>query len=200
MGMLFTYVGGFVFNIVLCFVMGDITGEDSILKSPVQQPVAQIFYNVLGKAGGLFYTICAFVILKFGNFTAMQALTRTLFAFSRDELVPFSRIWVKIMPLTGIPMYAVWITVLFCICLNLIGLGSYPAIAGVFNVCAIALDWSFCIPIFCKIIFGNFTRGPWHLGKISPYVNAYACVWTIFVSIIFMMPTNLPVTASTVRD
>ncbi|KAK1821730.1 polyamine transporter tpo5 [Friedmanniomyces endolithicus] len=196
MAMLFTYVAGWLFNIVLCFVMGDIA---SILASPMQQPVAQIFYNVLGKAGGIVFTVCAFIIIKFVTFTAMQALARTVFAFSRDRLVPFSSLWTKILPLTGTPILAVWISVFWCIAINLIGLGSYTAIAGVFNVCAIALDWSYCIPIVCKLAFGKFERGPWHLGKFSPFINAWACIWTLFVSIIFVMPTALPVTAETMN-
>ncbi|KAI4165237.1 MAG: hypothetical protein LQ342_001105, partial [Letrouitia transgressa] len=68
MAMLFTYLGGFLFNIVLCFVMGD---PAEILASPIEQPVAQIFFNVLGKGGGIFFTICAFIIIKFVAFTAM---------------------------------------------------------------------------------------------------------------------------------
>ncbi|KAK0255351.1 polyamine transporter tpo5 [Friedmanniomyces endolithicus] len=196
MAMLFTYVAGWLFNIVLCFVMGDIS---SILTSPMQQPVAQIFYNVLGKAGGITFTVCAFIIIKFVTFTAMQALARTVFAFSRDRLVPFSSLWTKILPLTGTPILAVWISVFWCIAINLIGLGSYTAIAGVFNVCAIALDWSYCIPIVCKLAFGKFERGPWHLGKFSPFINIWACIWTLFVSIIFVMPTALPVTADTMN-
>jgi hypothetical protein len=48
--------------------MGD---PSAILASPVEQPVAQIFYNVLGKSGGIFYTVCAFIIIKFVCFTAM---------------------------------------------------------------------------------------------------------------------------------
>nr|POF13979.1 putative amino-acid permease c15c4.04c [Quercus suber] len=193
MAMLFTYLAGFLFNIVLCFVMGDISldNSNSILHS--SQPVAQIFYNVLGKAGGIVFTICAFIIIKFVTFTAMQALARTVFAFSRDRLVPASKLWTKILPLTGTPILAVWISVFWCIAINLIGLGSYIAISGVFNVCAIALDWSYCIPIFCKLVFGNFQRGPWHLGKFSTAVNIWACLWTAFVSIIFVMPTALPV-------
>lgn len=199
MAMLFTYVVGWLFNIVLCFTMGDINGPNGILGSPIEQPVAQIFYNVLGKGGGITFTVCAFIIIKFVTFTAMQALGRTVFAFSRDQLVPFSSLWTKILPLTGTPILAVWISVFWCIAINLIGLGSYTAIAGVFNVCAIALDWSYCIPIFCKIIWHkNFTPGPWHMGKASRFVNAYACLWTAFVSIIFVMPTALPTTAETV--
>ncbi len=59
LAMAFTYVAGFLFNIVLCFVMGD---PAEILASPIVQPVAQIFYNVLGKSGGIFYTVCAVII------------------------------------------------------------------------------------------------------------------------------------------
>jgi amino acid transporter len=62
LAMAFTYVGGFLYNIVLCFVMGS---PAEILASPIYQPVAQIFYNVLGKAGGIFYTVCAVIISKY---------------------------------------------------------------------------------------------------------------------------------------
>jgi amino acid transporter len=176
--------------------MGD---PDEILASPMAQPVAQIFYNSLGKGGGMFFTIAGLIIIKFVTFTAMQALGRTVFAFSRDRLMPFSNVWIKIAPWTGTPLYAVWMSVFFCIAINLIGLGSYTAIAGVFTVCAIALDWSYCIPILCKLFFGKFQPGPWHMGPLSTIVNIWACLWTLFVSIIFVLPTAMPVTAETVR-
>ncbi|EME47253.1 hypothetical protein DOTSEDRAFT_69259 [Dothistroma septosporum NZE10] len=192
MAMLFTYIAGFLFNIVLCFCMGN---PADLLSSPIEQPVAQIFYNVLGKAGGIVFTVCAFIIIKFVTFTAMQSLGRTVFAFSRDRLLPFPDLWVKIFPLTGTPILAVWISVFWCIAINLIGLGSYTAILGVFNVTAIALDWSYCIPIACRLIFGKFQPGPWNLGKAGPFVSAWACIWTFFVTIIFIMPTVRPVTA-----
>jgi len=190
--MLFTYVGGFLFNIALCYCMGD---PEQLLLSSVYQPVGQLFYNSLGPAGGVFYTICAFVILQFVCFTATQSLARTVFAFSRDRLLPFSNVWVKINRHTGTPIYAVWFSVFWCIAIDLIGLGSYAAVGAVFSVTAIALDWSYCIPIFCKLVFGKFQPGPWHMGKIGYFVNAWACLWTLFVSIIFILPTLRPVTA-----
>ncbi|KAJ6134695.1 hypothetical protein N7523_001017 [Penicillium sp. IBT 18751x] len=192
LAMAFTYVAGFLFNIVLCFCMGN---PEEILSSPMEQPVAQIFYNSLGKGGAMFFTIAALIIIKFVTFTAMQSLARTVFAFSRDRLLPFSKIWVKVAPWTGTPLYAVWISVFFCIAINLIGLGSYIAISGVFTVCAIALDWSYCIPIMCKLMFGKFEPGPWHMGALSWIVNVWACLWTLFVSVIFVLPTAMPVAA-----
>ncbi|KAK4940994.1 polyamine transporter tpo5 [Elasticomyces elasticus] len=191
LAMLCTYVLGWLFNIVLCFCMGD---PADILASPIYQPVAQIFYNSLGKGASIFFTVSAFLILQFVCWTATQALSRTVFAFSRDKLIPLSRVWTKINPITGTPLYAVWISIACCIAINLIALGSYIAISGVFNVCAIALDWSYVIPIICKLAFGKFKPGPWHMGKLSPFVNAWACIWTMFVTIIFLMPTIRPVT------
>lgn len=190
--MAFTYVIGWLFNIVLCFCMGD---PAEILASPIGQPVGQLFYNSLGTGGGVFFTVCAFIILQFVCFTATQALARTFFAFSRDRLIPGSTLWTKIDPRTGTPILAVWISIFWCIAINLIALGSYTAILGVFNVCAIALDWSYCIPIACKLIFGKFEPGPWHLGRASFFVNCWACIWTFFVTIIFLLPTVRPVTA-----
>lgn len=196
MAMLFTYVIGFLFNIVLCFCMGN---PAEIVASPMAHRVAQIFYNSLGKGGGMFFTIAALIIIKFVTFTAMQALGRTVFAFSRDRMLPFSNVWVKVAPQTGTPLYAVWISVFFCIAINLIGLGSYTAIAGVFTVCAIALGWSYCIPILCKLMFSrNFTPGPWHMGPLSWAVNVWACLWTLFVTVIFILPTEMPVVPNNV--
>ncbi|RKF58562.1 putative amino-acid permease C15C4.04c [Golovinomyces cichoracearum] len=192
LAMFFTYIAGFLFNIVLCYCMGD---PNEILDSPTIQPVAQIFINSLGKTGGIFYTFCGFIILQFVCFTAMQAAARTVFAFSRDGLIPFSKLWLKINRWTGTPLNAVWITVLFCILINLIGLGSTTAIAGVFDVCAISLDWSYCIPIFCKLFYGKFEPGPWHMGKFSWWINIWGLIWTFFVSVIFVLPTIRPVTA-----
>lgn len=68
LAMLFTYLAGFLFNIVLCFCMGD---PSLILASPLAQPVAQLFFNSLGKGGGIFFTVAGFIIIKFVCFTAM---------------------------------------------------------------------------------------------------------------------------------
>ncbi|KAL8673933.1 MAG: hypothetical protein Q9168_001680 [Polycauliona sp. 1 TL-2023] len=128
-----------------------------------------------------------------------QSLGRTLFAFSRDRLIPFSGIWLRMDSRTQTPLYAVWICVVWAIMINLVGLGSYAAIVGVFATTAIALDWSYCVPIVCKMLFGQFEAGPWHMGKWSWWVNAYAVAWTLFASIIYLLPTVRPVSLSTMN-
>jgi len=186
---------GWLFNIVLVFCMGD---PAEILQSPIAQPVAQIFFNVMGKGPAIFFTVAAFIIMNFVCITALQAGSRTIWAFSRDEMIPGYQLWYKIWRRTNTPVLAVWLYTLICILINLIGLGSYVTISAIFNTCAIALDWSYCIPILCKLFFGRFRRGPWHLGRASVFINVWACVWTAFVSVIFLFPTFMPVQADTV--
>lgn len=51
-----------------------------------------------------------------------------------------------------------------------------------------------------KLIWSSrFEPGPWHMGRFSPYVNIWACAWTFFVSIIFILPTARPVAADTMN-
>jgi amino acid permease (GABA permease) len=193
----FTYVVGWVFNIILVLCMGD---PVEILASPIGQPVVQIFYNVMGKGPAIFFAVCAFIVMNFVCITALQAGSRTLWSFSRDEMIPGSKVWYKIWPRTDTPVLAVWFYTFMCVAINLIGLGSYITIAAIFNLCAIALDWSYCIPIICKLAFGRFEPGPWNLGKASPFINIWACAWTSFVSVIFLFPTFRPVEPNNVSS
>ncbi|OBW65647.1 MAG: DHS-like NAD/FAD-binding domain-containing protein [Aureobasidium pullulans] len=190
--MALTYVLGWLFTIVLAFTMGD---PADALASEYGQPVIQIYYNNLGKAGAIFYAVCAFLILNTVCLTAIHSLARTVFAFSRDQLIPGARLWKKVDKRTDTPILAVWFSVFWCAAINLIALGSPETINAIFNVCAIAMDWSYCIPIICKLVYGRFTPGPWYMGKASTFVNCYAVAWTAFVSIIFLFPTLYPVTA-----
>ena len=152
----------------------------------------------MGKGPSIFFAVAAFIIMNFVCITALQAGSRTIWAFSRDSMLPGSRVWYKIWKPTSTPVLAVWLYVLLCILINLIGLGSYITISAIFNVCAIALDWSYCIPIICKLLFNKFEPGPWTLGKASTFINIYAVVWTAFVSVIFLFPTVMPVEADNV--
>jgi amino acid transporter len=75
-----TYVLGWILNIVLCLCMG--TGSD-LLTSPTGLPAAQIFYNVLGKNGGIIFMVLSAVICNFSVATGVQSQARTLFALAR---------------------------------------------------------------------------------------------------------------------
>ncbi|KAL8996597.1 MAG: hypothetical protein Q9169_003936 [Polycauliona sp. 2 TL-2023] len=175
--------------------MGDTA---SILRSPMGQPVAQIFYNVLGKSGGIFYTVCAFIIIKFVTFTGMVG------SFDSCSTLEIGLTWVfPAIPWTN---FVRLLTRSPCPLFQHVAASrqkdadtALRTIDGVFATTAIALDWSYCIPIVCKMLFGQFEAGPWHMGRLSWWVNAYAVGWTLFASVLFILPTVRPVSVYTMN-
>ncbi|KAK3329871.1 amino acid/polyamine transporter I [Apodospora peruviana] len=187
----FTYVVGLLFNLVLVLCMGD---PVELLKSPSGQPVAQLFFNAMGRGPAIFFTLCGFVVMNLVAIPGIQSGSRTVFALARDDLLPLSRVWRRISKRSQTPIAAVWVYAVMEITVNLLGLASATAIGAVFNVCTVALNLSYIIPLVCKMAYGRFERGPWHLGKFSTAINIWAVTWNGFMAVIFFFPTTLPVT------
>ncbi|CCC07884.1 hypothetical protein SMACR_01449 [Sordaria macrospora] len=187
----FTYVIGFLFNWVLVACMDN---PKDLVNSPSGQPVAQLFFNVMGRVPAVFFTLCGFGVMNLVAIPGIQAGSRTIFALSRDNLLPFSHIWARISKRSQTPLIAVWMYAVLEIIINLLGLASGTAIGAVFNVCTVALNVSYVIPIICKMVYGRMQKGPWHMGKYSIWVNAVAVAWNTFMAVIFFFPTQVPVT------
>lgn len=196
-----TAVLGWFLSIAMAYCAGDFSTMLVQLTdgSPTTgNPAVQIFYASLGRVGCVVFTALGAVILSFTGVTALQANSRTIFALSRDEMLPLSHVWSKVTKKNAIPLNAVWLNIFICAILGVIACGSIEAIYAIFAVTAICLDISYCIPIFAKIVWGErmgFKRGPIHLGRFSKWVNAYSCIWTAFLAIVFLFPEFLPATA-----
>lgn len=80
---------GFVMLITFCFALGDI---ESVLETPTGYPFIQVFYNATGStAGTTVMTAIILTLATFGGMTNMATASRQLFAFARDDGVPFSK-------------------------------------------------------------------------------------------------------------
>lgn len=139
--------------------------------------------------------VIAFLIMNFVCVSAMMAGSRMAWAFSRDEMLPLSRVWYRTWSQTGTPLAAVWLCAALCVLIGAIGLGSYTTVAAVFSICAICHNIAYCIPIGYKLLYGRFTRGPWHMGIASLPVDLFSLVWSAFVSVVLIIPPMRPVTA-----
>lgn len=65
-----------------------------VLSTPTGYPYIQIFYNVTGSLAATNAMTALILILGFfGNVTVMAGSSRQLFAFARDEGIPFSK-WI----------------------------------------------------------------------------------------------------------
>lgn len=154
----------------------------------------------MGRAPAIFFTLAGFVVTNLVAIPGLQSGSRTIFALARDDLLPLSSIWRQISPWSQTPVAAVWIYAALEIVVNLLGLASSTAISAVFNVCTVALNLSYIIPLICKMLYGRFERGPWNLGRWSTAVNVVAVAWNGFMAVIFFFPTVLPVTSENVSE
>ena len=76
-----TYILGFGLNIAWAVNCG--TNWPDLLSTPTGLPAAQMFYNVLGKQGGVAFTVLAALICNFTGASCLQAQARTCFALCR---------------------------------------------------------------------------------------------------------------------
>lgn len=102
---------------------------------------------------------------------------------------------------TQTPLRAIWLTTFVSILPGLLDLASPIAANAIFSLTAMALDLSYVIPIFCRRIFQDhpdvmFKPGPFYMGKgwLGITCNIICICWTLFICVIFSLPTVRPVT------
>ncbi|GFZ42510.1 hypothetical protein JCM24511_00226 [Saitozyma sp. JCM 24511] len=191
---------GWILNIVLCVCAGDVTE----LPGPSGNAFLGIMYLRMGKAGSM--VLWAFVwcvlVAAFTVQTALQANSRTVFAFSRDGAFPDRGVLGRMNKTTKTPIIAVWFVVALSIIMGVLSFASLTAVNAIFSMCAVALDLSYVIPVVCRRVFANhhevnFTPGPFYMRGWGVYVNGVMLLWTLFEVTILCFPETYPLTWDT---
>ncbi|KIK25246.1 hypothetical protein PISMIDRAFT_677513 [Pisolithus microcarpus 441] len=192
-----TGILGWILNIVLVLCSGPI-GD---LPGTSGSAFLQIMVTRMGVPAALFLWTFVCLTAFFVVQTALQACSRMLYAFSRDHGLPNSGYFNHVSGITQTPLRTVWLATGISILPGLLDLASPVAANAIFALTAIALDASYIIPIFLRRLYANhpevrFQPGPFYMGSgIIGWAANIACIsWTLFVCVIFSLPTILPVT------
>jgi len=163
---------------------------DDVISSDLGQPWAAYLLQVLPKKTALaclgMTIVCGFSMGQ----GCMVAASRVTYAYARDDVFPGSK-WIKrVNKHTQTPVNAVWFNTCIGILLTLLIFAGEVAIGAIFSIAAIAAFVAFTTPVFIKVFFvGNrFRRGPWHLGKFSPFIGAAACAFVLLMIPILCLP------------
>ncbi|EIN05728.1 APC amino acid permease [Punctularia strigosozonata HHB-11173 SS5] len=181
---------GWVINVVLAFYMG--TDMASLLDSPIEQPMAAIFFNCFGQKGTLaIWAIIIAVQFMMGT-SILVAASRQTFAFSRDGALPFSRVLYRINPTTRTPINCVWFAALLALLLGLLAFEGGVAISAVFALAVVGQYIAYTVPIASRFLFARdaFRPGPFYLGRFSAPVGIIAVLWMVFSIAILLFPTS----------
>ena len=131
----------------------------------------------------------------FCGLACLTSGSRMCFAFARDGGFPggMSRLLARVDK-EKVPVYAVFFMALFALVLTLPALegeGAFPwAFFAVVSVCVIGLYISYVIPIFLRWRMGDKFKQTkeWNLGNKWKWMNPFAVVWVILITIIFCLP------------
>lgn len=120
---------GFAMLIAILFCIGDI---DNALTTPTGFPFIEIFFQAAGSAAGATaMTAIVMSMMIFATWAVLAAASRMMWAFARDNGLPFSQYLMRVEPKTKLPLYSIFTSVIFTMLLALINIGSSAAFNAV---------------------------------------------------------------------
>lgn len=184
---------GFIIMIVLAACMS--TDASSILGSSFGQPMAQIYYDALGKKGAITMMVFLFTVQWLMGVSIIVAASRQSWAFSRDGALPFSSFFRVISKKFGyIPFRTVWGCAFCAAVLGLLCLIDAAAAAALFSLAVAGNNLAWGTPILARILWGRdkFKPGPFYTGKLSVPIAIVAVIFLVFSTLLAMFPVGGP--------
>ena len=141
------------------------------------------------------------VFLQFSNMSYLAAVSRDLFAFARDEGMPFSGWFQKVHPRRHIPMNAVLASCVFSVLISLIYIGSITALYAILSICLVAFLQCYMISLSCVLwrrIYYPETLPPryFNLGRWGVPLNTWSVVYCAWAFVWSFWPETTPVDAT----
>lgn len=149
-----------------------------------------------GSAVGTVMFLISLVAQFFCGTASITSNSRMLFAFARDGGLPASK-FIYCLNKKRVPLNALIVSITGAFILALPALFSTVVYSAVTSIAVIGLTIAYAIPIFLKNIKikgKEFEIGPWNLGKWSSLIGWIAVVWSLFLSILFILPVQYPIT------
>ena len=193
MAVVVSAVVGYVLLLALTLAITDIPSvlnarDGSGNKVPA---VIAIFTAALGVRAGALFTALAAMAMWFCGLSAVTWISRTVYAFARDNGLPGSALWRRVSASYQTPAPAIWLSVVIAFFAR-ISAGTYAAVT---SISVIGLYFSYIIPVYlawrARARGKDVPRGPWHLGRFGPAINLVAMLWVLFISIVLSIPDGM---------
>lgn len=165
-----------------------------ILGSKFGQPMAQIYYDAIGKSGAIGLMTLLFCVQFTMGLSILVAVSRQSWAFSRDGALPFSR-WIRVVSSKNyVPIRAVWFCVILAAILGLLCLIAEASALALFSLAVAGNNLAWGLPIFCRVVWGNnkFKPGPFYTGRFSKPIAWISIIFLIFSTTLVMFPSGGP--------
>jgi choline transport protein len=193
-------LAGFAYSITILYCITDV---NAIFETPTGFPIIVVFLqgttnNTRAVTAMMIAIILIFAMAPFG---LIASVSRLIWAFARDQGLPFSSFFSHITPWNKCPVNAVLAVFVSVSLLSLINIASSTAFNGLVSLASLGFYFSYAIPILMFTIrrvdsANPINFGPWTMGKIGLIVNTLAIAFCVFLIVILPFPAVLPVTST----
>ena len=182
-------VAGYLLLLALVLAIKDV---NQVLRSvdAAGQPVpavVTILSQALGRRAGAALSAIAALAMWFCGLSCVTSCSRTVYAFARDNGLPFSSFWKRVSATHGTPDAAIWSTALLAFA-ALVYSGAYSVVT---SISVVTFYISYLIPIYLG------TRAPgwqkdavWNLSRYSRPVGYLGLLWGLFIFVVLILPPN----------
>ncbi|KAG1814199.1 amino acid transporter [Suillus variegatus] len=182
---------GLAYLLALLFAVQDIS---SVQATTFAIPIAQLYYDAVGPRLSQMCLVVIMVSQVMAAITTFTASSRLFYALARDNAFPLKKQFMTLNRFQA-PYWGVWSSVLIGCIISCAYIGSAIAFNAILSSAAISVMLSYMQPIIIRVFWPDSIEdfGPFRLGKWSWPVNLASLLFTIFVCVLFILPTAYPV-------
>jgi amino acid transporter len=197
LGIIWSAASAFVLGFLVLSVIAATMNPDvsATINTQYGQPMAQIYYDALGKEGALAFIAVLCITQFFIGLSLIVAASRQAWAFSRDGALPFSGFFRHVSKrIPYQPVRMICGLVFVSIVLGLLCLIDPAAANALFSLFVASNYLSWGTPIICRLAWGDerFAPGEFYTGRFSKIIAWVAVVYLLFGVVLSMFPTEGP--------
>ncbi|GJE93136.1 amino acid transporter [Phanerochaete sordida] len=188
-----SWIIGLAYMLALLFSVQSIA---SVQATGYALPIAQLYFDAVGRRLTLLCLAVVMLAQLMAAVTAFTASSRLLYALARDDALP-GKAWFTALNRFQAPYVGVWLSVLVGCVISCAYIGSAIAFNAILSSAAIAVMLSYLQPILIRTLWPATSlpaRGPFSLGRWSWPINFASTLFTVFICVLFILPTATPVT------
>lgn len=191
-------ITGFIMTVTFAYCIGPLA--NAVEPEYNFAFIGTFYFATKSKAGATVMT-CIILSLTFASaISNVATASRQMFAFARDDGLPFSKFWAYVRPGWDIPFNCVLFSAAFATAMCLIVLGSSTAFNAVLSIGVVALLTSYLVSLGCVMLMR--IRGQpllprrWSLGRVGGFIcNAIGLAFVAVSFVFSFFPIGVPVTA-----
>ena len=167
-------------------------------------PVYEASIQAIHSSGAVLFFCCWLIVIYVGCiFGIVTATGRLIWAFARDDGMPYSSVFKKVNPRLRVPVNANILTCVFCLIFGCLYIANTTAFNTFISSGIVFLNVSYTIPQALLLFRERDKILPtrWlNLGRgLGIFSNAFSCAWMALYTILLCFPLSIPVTAQSMN-